>query len=53
MASVGGAWKALTRVAHGILPVVAEESTNPDPVELRRRAYEAVNRRDLDALLSF
>ena len=30
-----------------------EESTTPDPVELTRRSFEAVNRGDLDALLSF
>jgi ketosteroid isomerase-like protein len=30
-----------------------EESTTPDPVELTRLAFEAVNRRDLDAVMSF
>jgi ketosteroid isomerase-like protein len=30
-----------------------EESTTPDPAELTRRAFEAVNRRDIDALMSF
>ena len=31
---------------------MAEESTNPDPVELVRTALEAANRRDLDAVAS-
>ena len=30
-----------------------EESTTPDPVELTRLAFEAVNRRDIDAVMSF
>jgi ketosteroid isomerase-like protein len=30
-----------------------EESTTPDPVELTRRANDAANRRDFDALMSF
>jgi ketosteroid isomerase-like protein len=30
-----------------------EESTTPDPAELTRRAFEAVNRRDIDAVMSF
>jgi ketosteroid isomerase-like protein len=30
-----------------------EESTRPDPVELTRLAFEAVNRRDIDAVMSF
>ena len=30
-----------------------EESTTPDPVELTRLAFEAVNQRDLDAVVSF
>ena len=30
-----------------------EESTTPDPVELTRVAFEAVNRRDIDAVVSF
>ncbi len=30
---------------------MAEESTNPDLVELVRRAFEAANRRDLDAVV--
>jgi ketosteroid isomerase-like protein len=32
---------------------MSEESTTPDLVELTRRQFEAVNRGDLDALLSF
>ena len=32
---------------------MSEESTTPDPAELTRRAFEAVNRRDLDAVMSF
>jgi hypothetical protein len=31
---------------------MAEESTNPDPVELLRSAFEAANRGDLDAAAS-
>jgi ketosteroid isomerase-like protein len=30
-----------------------EESTTPDPVALTRRAFEAVNQRDIDAVMSF
>ena len=30
-----------------------EESTTPDPAELTRRAFEAVNQRDIDAVMSF
>ena len=30
-----------------------EESTTPDPVELTRLAFEAVNQRDIDAAMSF
>ncbi len=30
-----------------------EESTTPDPVQLTRRAFEAVNQRDIDAVMSF
>lgn len=30
-----------------------EESTTPDPVELTRLAFEAVNHRDIDAVVSF
>jgi ketosteroid isomerase-like protein len=30
-----------------------EERMTPDPAELTRRAFEAVNRRDIDALMSF
>ena len=30
-----------------------DESTTPDPVELTRRAFEAVNQRDIDAVMSF
>jgi ketosteroid isomerase-like protein len=33
--------------------MMADESTAPDLVELMRRANEAANRRDFDALLSF
>jgi ketosteroid isomerase-like protein len=32
---------------------MADESTTPDPVELTRRAFEAADRRDLDAVSSF
>ena len=34
---------------------MSQESTTPDLVELMRKAYEAVNRRDfdLDAMMSF
>ena len=32
---------------------MSEESTTPDLVELVRRQLEAVNRRDMDALMSF
>jgi uncharacterized protein (TIGR02246 family) len=39
--------------ASGILAVVmSEESTTPDLVELMGRAFEAANRRDLDAMAS-
>ncbi len=31
---------------------MSEESTTPDPVELLRRAFEAANRGDLDAVVS-
>ena len=31
--------------------MISEESTTPDLVELTRGAFEAVNRRDLDALM--
>ena len=31
----------------------SEESTTPDLLELMRDAFEAVNRRDLDAMMSF
>jgi ketosteroid isomerase-like protein len=30
-----------------------EEATTPDPVELTRLAFEAVNQRDIDAVMSF
>ena len=30
-----------------------EEATTPDPVELTRLAFEAANRRDMDAVISF
>jgi ketosteroid isomerase-like protein len=30
-----------------------EESTTPDPAELTRRVFEAVNQRDIDAVMSF
>jgi uncharacterized protein (TIGR02246 family) len=36
--------------ACGILPAVPEEPTTPDLVELMGRAFEAANRRDLDAV---
>jgi ketosteroid isomerase-like protein len=43
----------LTTVPYGILPsTMPEESTTPDLVELTRRQWEAVNRGDLDALMS-
>jgi len=32
---------------------MSEESTTPDLVELSRLAFEAVNRRDMDAVVSF
>ena len=32
---------------------MAEESTTPDPAELTRRAFEAVNQHDIDAVVSF
>jgi ketosteroid isomerase-like protein len=32
---------------------MSEKSTTPDPVELTRLAFEAVNRRDIDAVMSF
>jgi len=32
---------------------MSEESTTPDPAELTRRAFEAVNQRDIDAVMSF
>jgi ketosteroid isomerase-like protein len=32
---------------------MSKQSTTPDRVELTRRAFEAVNRRDLDAVMSF
>jgi ketosteroid isomerase-like protein len=33
--------------------VMSEESTTPDPVELLRSAFEALDRRDLDAVMRF
>jgi ketosteroid isomerase-like protein len=33
--------------------MTSEESTTPDLVELTRLAFEAVNRRDIDAVMSF
>src|SRR4051794_23365345 len=30
-----------------------DEAMTPDPVELTRRAFEAVNQRDIDAVMSF
>ena len=30
-----------------------EEPTTPDPAELTRRAFEAVNQRDIDAVMTF
>jgi len=39
--------------AYGILPVMSAESTAPNLVELVRVIFEAVNRRDWDAVLSF
>jgi ketosteroid isomerase-like protein len=41
------------RRARGILPVMAEESTAPDLVELVRRSVEAADKRDLDAHMAF
>jgi uncharacterized protein (TIGR02246 family) len=38
--------------ACGILPAMSEESTTPDLVELVGTAFEAANRRDLDAVAS-
>src|SRR3954452_24693702 len=38
------------RDTHRVMP---EESTTPDPVELTRLAFEAVNQRDIDAIMSF
>jgi ketosteroid isomerase-like protein len=32
---------------------MSEESTTPDPAELTRRAFEAVNQRDIDAVMNF
>jgi ketosteroid isomerase-like protein len=32
---------------------MSEESTTPDPVGLTRLAFEAVNQRDIDAVMSF
>jgi len=32
---------------------MSEESTTPDPAELTRLAFEAVNQRDIDAVMSF
>jgi ketosteroid isomerase-like protein len=32
---------------------MSEKSTTPDPVELTRLAFEAVNQRDVDAVMSF
>jgi uncharacterized protein (TIGR02246 family) len=40
----------LRELVCGILPTVAEQSTTPDPIELLSRAFEAANRRDLDAV---
>src|SRR6185295_7078147 len=38
----------------GILPrTMSEESTTPDLAELTRLAFEAVNQRDIDAVMSF
>jgi hypothetical protein len=34
-------------------PAMSEESATPDLVELTRRSFEAGNRRDLDAAMSF
>jgi ketosteroid isomerase-like protein len=38
------------RDTHRVMP---EESTTPGPVALTRRAFEAVNQRDIDAVMSF
>ena len=40
---------------HGLVdtrPVMSEESTTPDLVELVRMQFEALNRRDLDGVMS-
>jgi ketosteroid isomerase-like protein len=40
---------------HGLVdtrPVMSEESTTPDPVELVRMQFEALNRHDLDGVMS-
>jgi uncharacterized protein (TIGR02246 family) len=42
----------LTLAPYGILPAMPEQSTPPDLVELVGRAFEAANRRDLDAVAS-
>ncbi|MEA2209542.1 MAG: hypothetical protein QOF54_2019, partial [Solirubrobacteraceae bacterium] len=41
-------------VACGILRrTMSEESAAPDPAELTRLVFEAVNRRDIDSIMSF
>ncbi len=40
----------MASLACGILAAMSEESTTPDLVELMGRAFEAANRRDLDAV---
>jgi uncharacterized protein (TIGR02246 family) len=42
----------MVSLVFGILLVMSEESTTPDSLELLRRAFEAVNRGDLDAVAS-
>jgi ketosteroid isomerase-like protein len=41
------------RVPYGILAAMPEESTTPDLVELTRRVFDAADRGDFEAIMSF
>jgi ketosteroid isomerase-like protein len=43
----------MRQTARNTPATMPEESTTPDPAELTRRAFEAVNRRDIEAAMSF
>ena len=43
----------MRQTARNTPATMPEESTTPDPAELTRRAFEAVNQHDIDAVVSF